>query len=85
MELTSQGYIHLWEDIIMNKTKAVTNQTINMENRISVATEELQSLLGCGRKTAVEIGDSAGARVIWGKRVLWNVKKIREYMERIAS
>lgn len=48
--------------------------------RMSVSTEELQLMLGCGRKTAVYIGTEAGARLDVGKRVLWVVDKVQNYI-----
>lgn len=38
--------------------------------RIAVNTKELQAMLGCGRKTAVDIGEQAGAKIQIGRRVL---------------
>lgn len=67
----------------MRKTKSVP---VDREaERLAVTTEELQALLGCGRKTCVEIGEEAGARVQWGKRVLWNVNKVKVYLDLISA
>ena len=38
---------------------------------------------GVGRYTAVKIGTAAGARVQIGSRVLWNTKKLKEYIETV--
>ena len=65
----------------MNKT-ALSNIEISM--RLLVTTNELKALLGCGRASAVKVGDDAGARVTIGKRVLWNCKKVERYLEQIA-
>ncbi len=35
--------------------------------RIAVNTKELQAMLGCGRKTAVDIGEQAGAKIQIGR------------------
>lgn len=53
--------------------------------RLTVTTEELQVLLGCGRKSAVDIGELAEARIQLGRRVLWNVEKIKTYLDLISS
>lgn len=45
----------------------------------------LQDLLHCGRKTATEIGEAAGARIVFGRRVLWNVEKIKKYLNEISE
>lgn len=53
--------------------------------RKTVDTFELQSMLGCGRKGAVDIGTAAGARVQIGRRVFWNVKKVQQYLDAISE
>lgn len=53
--------------------------------KITVTTEELQFLLSCGRKSAVDIGTLAEARVQIGKRVFWNVEKVKAYINLISS
>lgn len=54
-------------------------------NDLTVDTVGLQKLTHSGRKTAVEIGMAAGARINVGKRVLWNVKKVRVYIDSISK
>lgn len=53
--------------------------------KITITTDELQAILGCGRSSAVRIGEQAEARVQFGKRVLWNVGKIKEYINSISA
>lgn len=65
----------------MNKT---TPSNVEIKVRLLVTTDELKALLGCGRASAVKIGDDANARVTVGKRVLWNCKKVENYLEKIA-
>lgn len=65
----------------MNKT---TNNSIQLSNRITVNTESLSEMLDCGRATAVKIGEAAGARIQMGKRVLWNVRKVENYLDCIS-
>lgn len=55
------------------------------ENRKTVDTQELQQMLGCGRKSAVDIGTAAEARINIGRRVLWNVSKIQKYLDEISK
>ena len=50
-----------------------------------VDTNGLQAMLSSGRKTAVEIGTAAQARVQVGCRVLWNVGKIQKYLDAISE
>ena len=56
-----------------------------MEDRKMVDTAGLQALLSSGRKTAVEIGTAAQARVQVGRRVFWNVKKVQQYIDAISE
>ena len=44
-----------------------------------------RQLLSSGRKTAVEIGTAAQARVQVGRRVFWNVKKVQQYIDAISE
>ncbi len=55
------------------------------ENSIAISTDELMNRLQSGRKTALEIGTEAGARVQIGRRVLWNVRKIQDYLDQISE
>ncbi len=61
------------------------DSTINNCDKLTVDTNGLQSLLDCGRVTAVEIGTQAEARIEVGKRVLWNLRKIQKYLDSIAT
>lgn len=54
-------------------------------NKLCVDTAELQKLLCSGRKTAVEVGTAAGAKIRVGRRVMWNTKKIAEYLDQISN
>lgn len=56
-----------------------------VEKKITVDTVELQQILSTGRSKAVEIGTAAGARLKAGRLVLWNVKKIQEYIDSISE
>lgn len=67
----------------MNATKKFTLPPDRQS--ITVTTEELQAMLSCGRKTAVDIGELAEARVQIGKRVLWNVEKVKAYINLKSS
>ena len=49
------------------------------ENRLTVDIEGLMAMLSCGEVTAKKIADYAEARVIIGRRVLYNVDKIKKY------
>lgn len=63
----------------MNKTNIAEN-----ENKISVDIKGLQSLTGVGRNTAAKIGEDAGAVIRIGRRKLYNVQLVQEYMNSLA-
>lgn len=65
----------------MNKT----TESKMVVDKIAVTTEVLMEYLGCGRKTALEIGEDARARLQRGKRVLWSIDKVREYVKNEAA
>ncbi len=54
-------------------------------NDLTVDTAGLQNLVNSGRKTAIDIGMAAGAKITIGRRVLWNVSKIQKYLDEIAE
>lgn len=66
----------------MRKTK-ISDEIL--ANKKTVDTAGLQAVLCCGRKTAVDIGTAAGARCKIGKRVLWNVNKVQQYIDSISE
>lgn len=61
------------------------NENIKNLDKICVDTNELMSLLSCGRVTAIQIGEQAGARIEIGKRLLWNISKVQKYLDTIAT
>lgn len=61
---------------IMNKTK-----TQKTDYKIMVDIKGLQDMLSCGRTSADQIGESAGAVTRIGRRKLYNVSKIERYLE----
>ena len=68
----------------MRKTRSY--EDVQISNRVAVNTDQLRAMLSCGRVTAEKIGEAAGARIrIGGRRVLWNVDKVKAYLERMAG
>ena len=55
-----------------------------VENPIAVDIEKLSAMLSCGRGTARKIGAEAGAEIRVNRRVLYNVEKIKEYIDSIS-
>lgn len=66
----------------MRATRQFNN--VDIQSKIAITTEELQSMLSCGRYSAVQIGEAAEARVQIGKRIFWNVGKIKSYVNSIS-
>lgn len=62
-----------------------TTQFENVADRKTVDTKGLQTMLSAGRQTAVEIGTAAGARIQVGRRVLWNVRKVQQYLDSVSE
>ena len=60
----------------MRKT---TSYSSTFSDALSVDTAGLQKMLNSGRQTATQIGMAAGAKFCVGRRVYWNVAKIRKY------
>lgn len=65
--------------------KTSNNKAVSTENRMTVNTETLAEYLDCGRATAVKIGAAAGAKIQIGKRVLWNIGKVKKYLDAIDA
>lgn len=63
------------------------NKTIsrNEPDVIAVDIEKLSSILSCGHATARKIGEQAEARIYIGRRVLYSVSKIQEYLDAISE
>lgn len=47
---------------------------------IAVREKELMILLGCGRESAVKVGEAAKAVFRVGRTKLYNVERIRQYI-----
>lgn len=57
----------------------------NCTTKKTMDTMELKDFLSCGRVTAVRIGTDAGAKITIGHRVLWNVDKVKRYLDEISG
>lgn len=63
----------------MNKTK--TGET---EQLIAVDIEKLSAMLSCGHATARKIGAEAKAEIRINRRVLFDVEKVKHYINSIS-
>lgn len=59
----------------MNKRKDFTTPT-----KLYVGIDELKTMLSIGRNSALIVGEKANAKVKVGRRTLYNVEKVKEYM-----
>lgn len=62
----------------MNKTQKRTCE----QEKLLVTLDELAGILSCGLGTAKEIGEASQARFEMGRRVLWNIGKVKAYIDR---
>lgn len=73
-------------ELILNQAPS-NIQSVNttpQKTYLTVNTSTLMKLLNCGKQTALEIGTNANAKITIGRRILWNVKLIQEYLDTIA-
>ncbi len=63
------------------------NKTLMRDNKefLTVSAETLAGMLNCGRATAVKIGTDAGAKIQIGRRALYKVSVIDEYLSALAG
>lgn len=52
---------------------------------LTVSTKTLMRLPDCGKPAAIRIGSKAGAKVVVGRRILWNVQAVRRYLDIAAE
>ena len=58
---------------------------IEIKDKMAVDTKTLQVTVGAGRKSAVEIGTAAGAKIQIGRRILWNTRKVQRYLDAMSE
>lgn len=52
---------------------------------IAVDIDKLAAMLSCGHTTARKIGEMSGAKIVIGRRVLYSVDKVSEYVNRLSA
>lgn len=60
-------------------------QADNSFQMLTVNTRLLMKMLNCGKPTAIKIGTAAGAKIMIGRKILWNVETIQRYLNSIAE
>ena len=68
-----------------SKSTSTKTETDKNELQITVDTGGLMKMLQCGMRTATNIGESANAKIVIGRRVLWNVRKIQCFIDSISE
>lgn len=54
-------------------------------NPLTIDTQTLMAMLGVGRNTALKVADEAGASLHIGSRKLYNVEKIKAYVDKLTE
>lgn len=62
-----------------------TDNSTSIDNSLAVSTPTLMKMLNCGKPTAIRIGTEAGAKIIIGRKILWNPRIIRRYLDDISE
>lgn len=62
-----------------------SKKMVTLRTDLTTDTPGLQAMLHSGRKTAVEIGTAAEAKITVGRRVFWNIPKIQKYLDFISE
>lgn len=55
------------------------------KNVLTTDANGLAGMLECGLATAIKIGNEAGARIQIGRRVLYKVSKVEDYLNALAG
>lgn len=69
----------------MNATKRITFPGGDRGKLLTVDIEGLKALLSCGKQTAREIGEKAGASFLVGRRRLYSVPRVQAYIDSLAE
>ena len=81
----------MWKPILITgnppaKKKKKESASVNeLGQRLLVNTSDLMRLLSCGRPKAIEVGTAAGAKVMLGRKIMWNVAAVRKHLDSIAD
>lgn len=80
----------MWRTVLItgnppSKKKKESVSINELNQKLLVNTSDLMRLLSCGRPKAVETGTEAGAKVMLGRKVMWNVAAVRKHLDSIAD
>ena len=57
----------------------------DVKNNLTVNADTLAGMLDCGRATAVKIGVDAGAKIQIGRRTLYKVSIVENYLDALSG
>jgi len=60
--------------------RATKTKTTDIDQRLAVDLSGLTELLSCGQASAMKIAEDAGAKIKIGRRVIYSVSKIEQYL-----
>ena len=78
----------MWQAVLITgkpKKKKESASVNELNQRLLVNTSDLMRLLSCGRPKAIEVGTKAGAKVMLGRKVMWSVAAVQEYLDSITD
>ena len=78
----------MWPAVLITDKPKKEKESVSineLNQRLLVNTSDLMRLLSCGRPKAIEVGNEAGARIMLGRKVMWNVTAVREYLDSITD
>lgn len=62
-----------------------TDNSTSIDNSLAVSTSVLMKMLNCGKPTAIRIGTEAGAKIVIGRKILWNPRIVQRYLDDISE
>lgn len=80
----------MWRTVLITgnsptKKKEKTVPINELGQKLLVSTPDLMRLLSCGRPSAIEVGTKAGAKVMLGRKVMWNLAAVRKHLDSTAE
>lgn len=57
----------------------------DLNQKLLVNTPDLMRMLSLGKPSATKLGEEAGAKVYFGRKVMWNVAAVRKHLDSIAD
>lgn len=84
MRVKKKGAFIMGKEVLSGIPKVKFEES-RMLDKLTTDTHGLMIMLNAGRKTSTEIGVAAGAKIMFGNKILWNIKKIQVYLDSISE